>query len=179
MGGLRVHANGASSGFKDYSRLWPASQISFRHRGRLHAGVAAAKVCGGSAVSSTSESDRPQPYAAITSRRSLFLGRVIANFAKSNRVVAASRREQLYGVTAIKSSCYAGTTRLSSDMCGMRCDDTASAAHPSFDRVRRSGAQSDYSGATSASTSDVSRQRKQAAPCSGPTAAIAGTSSRQ
>ena len=50
----------------------------------------------------------------ITSRRSLFLARVIANFAKSDRVVAASLLVQLYDDTAIKSSCYAGTTRLSS-----------------------------------------------------------------
>lgn len=33
--------------------------------------------------------------------------------AKSERVVAACRLAQLYDVTAIKSSCYAGTTRLS------------------------------------------------------------------
>jgi hypothetical protein len=63
---------------------------------------------------STSESDGPQPHASITSRDFLFLGRGIANFAKSDRVVAASRLAQLYDVTAIKSSCYAGTTRLSS-----------------------------------------------------------------
>src|ERR1700716_3461846 len=81
-------------------------------------GVAAAKVCGGSAVMSTSESDGPQPHAGITSRRSLLLGRVIADFAKSDRVVAASRLAQLYDVTAIKSSCCAGTTRLSSGIYG-------------------------------------------------------------
>ena len=50
----------------------------------------------------------------ITSRRSLLLARVIANFAKSDRVVAASQLMELYDATAIKSSCYAGTTRLSS-----------------------------------------------------------------
>jgi len=71
-------------------------------------------VRGGSAVMSTSESDGPQPHAGITSRRSLFLARVIANFAKSDRVAAAARPAQLYDVTAIKSSCYAGTTRLGS-----------------------------------------------------------------
>src|ERR1700726_1441322 len=80
FGGLRVHANSASSGFKDYSRLWPASQISFRNRGRLDAG--------------------------ITSRRSLFFARVIANFAKSDQVVTACRLAEFYDVTAIKSTCY-------------------------------------------------------------------------
>src|SRR6202795_1302060 len=88
FGGLRVHANGASSGFGNYSRFWPASQI--RRRGQLHAGETAAKLCGGSAVMSTSENDEPQPHDGITSRRQTS-ARVIACFAKSDRVVAISR----------------------------------------------------------------------------------------
>jgi hypothetical protein len=55
---------------------------------------------------SQGESDGPQPHAGIVSRRSLFLARIIANFAKSDRVVAASRLAQRYDVTTIKSSCY-------------------------------------------------------------------------
>jgi hypothetical protein len=43
-----------------------------------------------------------------------FLARVIANFAKFDRVVAASWLAQLYDVAAMKSSCHAGTTRLGS-----------------------------------------------------------------
>jgi hypothetical protein len=52
---------------------------------------------------STSESDGLQPHARITSRRSLFLARAIANFAKSDRVVVASWRAQLYDVTSKES----------------------------------------------------------------------------
>jgi hypothetical protein len=54
-------------GFENYSRFWPASQI--RHRGQLHAGETAAKLCGGSAVMSTSENDGLHPHDGITSRR--------------------------------------------------------------------------------------------------------------
>lgn len=63
------------------------------------------------AVMSMSESGGPHPHDGTTSRRSLFLARVIAKFAKSDRVVAVARLAQLYDVTAIKSSCYAGMTR--------------------------------------------------------------------
>jgi len=55
FGGLRVHADRASLDFKDYSRLRLASEISFRYRRRVYAGVAAAKVCDGSEAISTSE----------------------------------------------------------------------------------------------------------------------------
>ena len=51
------------------------------------------------AAASCLASPRGAPY---------FLARATANFAKSDRVVAASRLAQLYDVTAIKSSCYAG-----------------------------------------------------------------------
>jgi hypothetical protein len=49
---------------------------------------------GGSAMMSTSESNGRPPHAGITSRRSLFLASAFGNFAKSDRVVAASRRAQ-------------------------------------------------------------------------------------
>jgi hypothetical protein len=153
--------------------------------------------CVPTALMSTSESDGPHPHDGTTSRRSRLLARVIAKFAKSDRVVAVSRLAQLYDVTAIKSSCYAGGGTGSSLFGGIslrlqpaasrsadKCSDPSAARNrhgdpPSRDHVRWRRALSDYSGATSASASDVSRQRKQAAPCSGPTAAIAGTSSRQ
>src|ERR1700686_5662188 len=78
-----------------------------------------------------------RPMLALPRAAPYFWGASSPNFAKSNRVVAVSRLEQLYGVTAIKSSCYAGTTRLSSGIHGTRCDDTGIAAHPSLERVRR------------------------------------------
>ena len=54
---------------------------------------------------STSESGGLQLHAGITSRRLLFLARAIGNFAKSDRVVASSRRQELYDVTAMESRC--------------------------------------------------------------------------
>ena len=63
------------------------------------------------AVMNTSQSDGSPTHDGVTSRRSVFLARVIAKFAKSDRVVALSRLAQLYDVTAIKSSCYPGATR--------------------------------------------------------------------
>src|ERR1700675_762340 len=83
FGGLRVHANGASSGFKDYSRLRPASQIS-------------------SAIEVAS-------MLALLRGARYSLRASSPTFAKSDRVVTACRLAEFYDVTAIKSTCY--TTR--------------------------------------------------------------------
>jgi hypothetical protein len=54
FGGLRVHANGTISCHNGSPRPRLALQLSFRHRGRIHAGV---KVFAASAMMSASESD--------------------------------------------------------------------------------------------------------------------------
>lgn len=66
--------------------------------------VATAKVYGGSAMTNTAKATGCSLMVALP-HGGHYLARAIANLAKSDRVVAASRRPQLYDVTAIKSRC--------------------------------------------------------------------------